>query len=345
MTPTNATVAVFYVLLALLLFFWVGQMLNLNDIKTGGHGGENFSDVFAVILSLFVWALVAALLLMGGMKGEMPAWAVLLAVVLHPASYAAAIAAGSLMQKGEAAKTWMVVVPAVAPVLMAAYASCAFFPPLRAAIPPAAAGAAWGVVLVLAILPWPSIAERSRETSARLARMEVESQARQKTALAAARQENLAKLQALDPDAELSEWMKFTDPKLGVREEAYAAARRLKRRQSDAEEMASHGMTLPLLELPNLDLQPTPVLIQAHKDYLLVLATRIRRADAGSVRYTWISSDIDPYLPSIQWMAERHCGCSTEVAALEKELRTYQDAQGRAEALAALDKAQAVEKK
>ena len=344
--PTSASVVIFCVLLALTLFLWVGQIANLNQINASDAAGNALSDAFAVLLALAEWGLLAALLLMGGIKGEMPGWAAILAYVLHPASCAAAIATGSLM-RGSAGTTipGLIVVPVVAPLAIAAFASWAFFPAFRGAIPAGAAGSAWGAVLLLAILPWPFLAARSRQTTTRRAANEIQSQATEKVASAAARQENLKKLEALDPDTALWKWMEFTDPEKGVREEAYAAIHKLERRQSDAEQMASSGLTLPLLDLPNLNLEPTPPLVRAHKDYLLELVRRIRRPDAGSVQYSWIASEIDSYLPSIQWMAERHCGCAAEVAGLETEIRTYQDSRGRAAAVAALEKARAADKK
>ena len=95
----------------------------------------------------------------------------------------------------------------------------------------------------------------------------------------------------------------------------------------------------------DLDLEPTPPLVKAHKVYLMEIAKSNQRPDAATVAYSWIALQVDAYLPTIEWMAARHCGCSTEVAALEAVVRSYKDSRGRGEALAALDKALAVEKK
>jgi hypothetical protein len=218
--------------------------------------------------------------------------------------------------------------------------------PFAGAISAAAAGSiTWGVVLVLTILPWPSATARWRESGARLAERDREAREAEKARVAAARQDNLEKLQALAPDTPLRTWLEFTDARKGVREEAFAAIRNLNRRQADAEEMASRGMTGPLVDLPNLGLEASPVLVKAHRDHLLWLVGDIKRPDAGSVSYTWIAPEVDSYLPSIQWMAEKHCGFSSEVAALEDAVRSYQSSPRKAECLAALDKALAAEKK
>jgi hypothetical protein len=327
-----------------MLFFWLGQLLSLNDVYQG-HNHANLASGLAVILSVLTWAVLAALLVMGATKGEMPGWAGLLAYILHPASCAAAIAVSILMDGGGREKTWLVVIPAAAPLLMAAFATWAFFPVLRATIPAAAAGSVtWAVILVLACLPWPSVAQRSRESAARRAENEAAAARAQTATLDTARQENLVKIQALGPDADLWHWMEFTDPQKGVREEAFAGIHNLKNRQAEAEDLVSRGVTGPLIELPNLDLEPTTAIVQAHKAHLQILAYGDKRDDASTVPYSWIASQVDAYLPAIQWMAEKHCGCAGEVAALEAVVRSYADSPGREPALAALEKARATDK-
>jgi hypothetical protein len=300
-----------------------------------------------VVLSVLTWAVLVALLVMAATKGQMPGWAGLIAFVLHPASCAAAIAAGIVMDSDAAKeKTWLAVVPAAAPLLIGAFASWAFFPAVRAAIPAAAAGsAAWAGVLVLAILPWPSVVQRSRESAARRVENEAAAQQAEKAALNTAREENLPKIQALGPETDLWHWMEFTDPKKGVREEAFAGIHKLKDRQKEAEELVSQGLTGPLIELPNLDLEPTHLIVQAYKARLLELVKSNQREDARTVIYGWIASQVEPYLPAIQWMSERHCGCAAEIGALEDVVRSYADSPGREQCIAALEKARAADTK
>lgn len=344
--PANTSVAVFVVLLALMFFFWIGQTVNLREINSGDAAGKGLAQAFAVLLTLALWGVLAGLLVMAGTKGQMPSWAGALAYVLLPASCAAAVAAGNLLRNDGFRKPVpaMMIVPVATPLIIAAYAAWAFFPALRSAIPSAAAGSAWGLVLALTLMPWPSVASQARAGDAQRAQNGIRFEAEKKAELDAARQENLAKIQALGPEAPLWKWMEFIDEKKGVRTEALAAIHDLKRRQADAEYMLSQGVTGLLLSLPDLNLEATPALIKAHKDYLGEVTRSIRRPDAGSVQYSWISSDIDPYLASIQWMAEKHCGCAPEVAALEAEVRTYRNSAGKAEALAALEKARAADK-
>jgi hypothetical protein len=343
--PSNTSIIVFTVLLGLMVLFWLGQLGSLHDIHAG-RNHANLASLFAVVLSLLTWAVLVALLVMAGTKGEMPGWTGLIAFVLHPASCAAAIAVSILMDSDVGKeKTWLAVVPAAAPLLMGAFASWAFFPAFRAMIPAAAAGSVtWGAVLLLAILPWPSVSEHSEKKAALRVENEAAAARAEKAALDAARQENLVKIQALGPETDLWHWMQFTDPQKGVREEAFAGIHNLKDRQKQAEDLIAQGLPGPLIELPNLGLEATPAIVQAHKARLLELASSNRRDDARTVIYGWIAKEVDGYLPATQWMAERHCGCATEVAALEAVVRSYADSPGREQALAALEKARAIDK-
>jgi hypothetical protein len=280
-----------------------------------------------------LWGLLAAVLVMSGM----PRWAVWVAWVLHPASFAAAIA---VLDRGD--RSWWILVPALAPLAITAYASWAYVPALRTAVPSAVAGsAAWGLVFVLAVLPWVDMIQTSRESDERSLTALADSEAFEGKE---ARPESLVKLQGLTPQSPLWEWINYTDPRMGVRDEAFAGIRNLTHRQTDADEMLANGVTGFLKDLPSLGLEPTPTIVAAHKKKLREMVKGIERPDAGSVKYSWISWEIDPYLPSIQWMAEKHCGCSGEVAALQAAVRSYKNSAGRAECLAALAKAQAAEK-
>jgi hypothetical protein len=138
--------------------------------------------------------------------------------------------------------------------------------------------------------------------------------------------------------------MEFTDAKKGVREEALAGIHKLNDRQKQAEDLLAQGVFALLIELPDLDVEATPAIVQAYKARLLDLAKSNQRDDARTVIYAWIASQVDPYLPAIQWMAERHCGCASQVAALDAVVRSYADSAGREQALAALEKARAADK-
>jgi hypothetical protein len=200
---------------------------------------------------------------------------------------------------------------------------------------------AWGSIFILAILPWANMIQEDRENEVQQLHAIARSDANEGIGN---RAESLVDLQKLTADTPLWRWMDFANPRMGVRDEAFASIRKLSHRQADANEMLQEGVTHFLVELPNLDLDPTPTIIAAHKKYVLGLAREIERPDAGSVKYSWVADRIDEYLPSIQWMAERHCGCSAEVAVLEAGVRKYKRSVGKAECLEALAKALATDK-
>jgi hypothetical protein len=230
----------------------------------------------------------------------------------------------------------------VAPLMIAGYAIWTYFPAVRAAISaPIAGSLAWGVLLILAMLPWANMIQEDSESEVQQLHAIARSEANEGIGN---RAESLVEIQKLTADTPLWRWMDFANPRMGVRDEAFDGIRKLSHRQADANEMLQEGSTHFLVELPNLDLEPTPTIIAAHKKYVLGLAREIERPDAGSVKYSWVADRIDAYLPSIQWMAERHCGCSAEVSVLEAGVRKYKRSVGKAECLEALARALATDK-
>ncbi len=335
--PTKTNMAIFYVLLGLTLAVWARMIAALlNKPSVSSH--DIAPGLLAVFLMVVLWAFLIALLVMG--RSEMPRWAVVLAWILHPATLAASIAVVDRSNRPEG--SWMVVIPIAAPLVTAAYASWAYFPALRSAISaPVAGPAAWGVLFVLAVIPWAYMIQEDREHEEGQAAAIAEGLAYEGKSN---RQDSLVRLQKRTPDSPLWEWMDLADPRLGVRDEVFAGVRTLTHRQADADEMLRNGVTRFLVDLPYLDLETTPTIIAAHKKYIRGLVTEIERPDAGNVKYSWVANRIDEYLPTIQWMAERHCGCSDDVAVLEAAVRTYKRSAGKAECLAALAKARATDR-
>jgi hypothetical protein len=54
--------------------FWLGQMGSLHDVYAG-RNHANLASLLAMVLSVLTWAVLGALLVMAGAKGEMPGWA------------------------------------------------------------------------------------------------------------------------------------------------------------------------------------------------------------------------------------------------------------------------------
>lgn len=101
---------------------------------TDGGGEERISQaVGAVIFALCLWIVLALLLLVGGVRGEMPRWAAVSAVVLHPlAGVGEVVALDALSRHVSGA----IVFVALLPLAIAGYAMWARLTELHQAYPP-----------------------------------------------------------------------------------------------------------------------------------------------------------------------------------------------------------------
>jgi hypothetical protein len=111
-----------------------------------GGGEDAYSQAWAALLLTFwLWVALAALLLVGGVKGHMPRWAALSALLLHPLSGVAAFAAEDAASRHAAGALLIV---ALLPLVVAGYAFWARLPRLRAALPEVATSLAAGAAIL-----------------------------------------------------------------------------------------------------------------------------------------------------------------------------------------------------
>lgn len=115
-----------------------------------GGGEEAYSQAWAsLLLTFWLWVALAALLLVGGVKGHMPRWAALSALLLHPLSGVAAFAAEDAVSRHVAGAFTIV---ALLPLVLVGYALWARLPRLRAHLPEFATSATAGAaVLALSV--------------------------------------------------------------------------------------------------------------------------------------------------------------------------------------------------
>src|SRR5216684_2101198 len=117
----------------------------------GGIGPEDSlgQAILCLFFTVLLWAVLAILLLVGGVMGEMPGRAAIAAAVLTPVSGVAAFTAIDLYSRhGE----WAIVVPALLPPLIALCAMWARLPVFHAMFPARATSfAIWGTILLLSI--------------------------------------------------------------------------------------------------------------------------------------------------------------------------------------------------
>lgn len=134
-----------------IFYFWLLASL------TGPQGGSGEALIGQAFESLFLafllWVSLALLLFAGGIMGEMPRWAAILACIAHPLSGIGALVAIDMMSRHA---VWALLFPALLPLLVVGYALWARFPRLHARLPdPMTSVLFWGAIVVLSILPMP----------------------------------------------------------------------------------------------------------------------------------------------------------------------------------------------
>src|SRR5262249_39457149 len=98
-----------------------------------------------------LWIVLAALMAVGAVNGQMPRWAPIAAFVLVPLSCAAALVAPELDPNY---RNWSVLVPIALPPLIAFYAMWARVPAIHRSFPePITSLCVWTVILVLTMAP------------------------------------------------------------------------------------------------------------------------------------------------------------------------------------------------
>jgi hypothetical protein len=325
-------------LLLLTIILYVGTVANLTTIHDSDPAGNSLSQAYAVFMVIALWILLAALLVVAGLKGEMPRWAPLAAVLLLPASGAAALAAVRLLSDAFYRAQWPIVIPAVSPLVIIAFALWAYLPAFRGAVPATAASAISGtIILLLSIAPWPAVAYRARHGGADRSKAEAARQADEPRRVEEERRRNLEAFHKLTSESELEEWLRFRTPGNELREQALEGIRRLPRRQADAELMIARRLDYFWDDVPQLDLAATPVICEGARAFLRERARDIQPAlPSDPPSFSAMVERVEPYLPTMQWLVDQHCDCDAELAALEATVRIYPDSPVRSRFLSAL---------
>jgi hypothetical protein len=256
---SQAVSVIAVILLLAILLLWVGLLANVATPNSSDAAGNGLAGAYAAFFAIAIWIMLAILLILAGINGEMPRWTAVLAFILVPASCAAAVTAGAMIaeldQLGVEAR-WLLVVPALVPPLLIFFGLWAYLPSLHASIPAnIAGGATWGVVLILSIVPWPMMAVRAHYSEARWANIEKES---------AKRRIEFAKL---TPESPLWDWVPFAKSSFEMEIEALNHIRTAPTRQADAEIMLDRG-DFPMTLLFELNLDPTTELCQNFRAFL-----------------------------------------------------------------------------
>jgi hypothetical protein len=146
----------FALVAALAVVFYVATLVDALTMERAGFEEALATGFAALFLTAALWATLAGLLLIGGLKGEMPRGGALAAIPLVPVSGVAALI-GLIMCSGDL--RWPAFFPATLALLLAFYAFWARFPRLRAALPGKVTSfGVWGAVFVLSAAAFAAVA-------------------------------------------------------------------------------------------------------------------------------------------------------------------------------------------
>src|SRR5579871_6491465 len=116
--------------LFLLLVFAAGS----SAPYTSDAAGNATAEGFVMLSGIGLWVLLAILLLLAGFRGGLKPWTMVAAIVLVPASAAAALRTAEMFAKDSSLPKWLAISPIAAPLLILAFAVWAYFPALRTAV-------------------------------------------------------------------------------------------------------------------------------------------------------------------------------------------------------------------
>ncbi|MEO8202154.1 MAG: hypothetical protein ABI679_16605 [Gemmatimonadota bacterium] len=324
------------ILFGLTVLLWILMVANVLTLNESDQAGNGLSYAFGVLMILALWVLLTALIVLAITRSTMPGWIKVAAIILLPASCAAALCALNLM-RGQTGFVWPAIIPVLVPAIVIGFALWASVPSFRGALSAeAAGGVAWGMILILSLLPWPSAMARNRGATIR--RAEIEAQAGRDSIRKSLekQQENLATFARLTPSSPLWQWMPFTFGGNELRDTALAVARRLPGRQSDAVQLLEDGHWFPLVEIDNLDLEATPRFCELAARHLQKEAESWRTTVPNPPEYKVSVGQMEKYLPAMRWLVEHRCDIDAALVTTETTVRIYPISPERENFLAAV---------
>jgi hypothetical protein len=308
---SKGAIVVGIVLSLLALLLWAVQLATLLDLNGSDAAGNSIARAYGALEIIALWVVLAALMILAAVRGAMPRFAAVAALILIPASGYAAMTALELLADPDVSPfIWPIVVPALVPPLSVAFFSWSLLPSMRARIPATVAGGiAWGGILMLCVSIWPMV---------QLRHVAIEREAAQR----AQRDADFASLPA---DSPLWAWTPFLATPDSTKEEAVLdRIRHLDRRQSDAEIMLDRG-DFPLLFLGSFDLDPTPALCDRARGLLRRRVQPLVPKSPNSRPYTDIAEEASGAVEAMEWLVGYGCPCDAESLAWESMAKAYRD--------------------
>jgi lipoprotein NlpI len=312
-------------------FFYALMLLALTDLGRGGGdaAGRGIDAGFGFLFGCAVWLLLGAALMIAGINGAMPVWAEIAIAVLWPLSGLAASVALDFVEHDRGGTAHYLLVPALLPPLIAAYALWARLPALQRKLPELPAGIVMlGAIALVSLAPMPRYVgeqmERSRERAAERA------EARQEAAKEAERRrQNLERFQKLTADSPLWDWVPFFGKDSELDAQATAGAKALPHRQADAEEALRRGLGFPLVEYERLDLTATPAFCAAAGDFLQQEAAAHPAPSADAEYDEKLLPDVEADdISAIEWLTES-CDIDDTVAQIRATIGSYKPTRSR----------------
>jgi hypothetical protein len=312
-------------LLTLALLCWIAMLGSIaswiGKAPTPGRETDRIVlQAYSAGAALLLWIFLAALLLVGSSKQVIPGTVGAIAWIAIPLSGAGALAAIAVLYDPQ--RRWPLILPAVVPLLIAAYVVYTFFPSVQT-IPTSTVGLAmWGVVAALSVSIVPTAAafveahgDRSvrAEPGPELDRFNAEQRDR-------ARADALAELSKMDEETKLYEVVRWMRPNSPVRQEALEFTRHLPNRQTEMIQMLVNLGSEPLVFIADIDIQPTPELCNAAR-YWLHKAVVQRQQMFHSGPEPFVGIEFEEGLSGIGWISA-NCGCEKELDEIEAYARS-----------------------
>ncbi len=310
------------ILLALAVVLYAGMMGSLSGAPGSDAAGRGMALAFGAILATLLSIVLAVLLIVAAVKGEMSPVGRISVFVLLPAATVAIWAAVEAYGRRDHSAIW---VPGLLPLAFVLYALRARFAPLRRSIGEVAANATLMVlVLILAGIPLVRLAlpvPRDVAAEARAAAAETDRRAREEQVVREARAAEQARFAALGPDSSLVDYLDFAYGDRSV--EAREGIRKVKSRQADAVALLNADRLRDLSSLLEYDVAATPALCDAYGAALARAASTVD--PKANANYLGSAIDLEAQLPNLQWLAADGCDLKVPLVLLEKNLRAVAD--------------------